>query len=167
VKKDVAKKGSYGSSVLLRTVAIVAITLWLSTQAMSPFVARIAAYTDHPPLAQQLVGILLCCAGVAFAFWARVHLGRNWSPVPTLKEGHELITTGPYRLVRNPIYTGLLFALLGSALAYGLLYYVILLVFTVVFVYRVFAEDRLMMQQFPNTYPAYRQKTKALIPYVV
>ena len=65
------------------------------------------------------VGVALTAAGVAIAIWARWHLGANWSGVVTLKEGHELIRTGPYRNIRHPIYTGILLALLGTAVAVG------------------------------------------------
>jgi protein-S-isoprenylcysteine O-methyltransferase Ste14 len=65
------------------------------------------------------IGVLLTAAGVSIAFWARWHLGTNWSGVVTLKEGHELIRTGPYRTIRHPIYTGILLAMLGSAIALG------------------------------------------------
>ena len=67
----------------------------------------------------QWIGVLLTAAGVAIAFWARWHLGSNWSGVVTLKEGHELIRTGPYRAIRHPIYTGILLAMLGTAVATG------------------------------------------------
>jgi protein-S-isoprenylcysteine O-methyltransferase Ste14 len=69
--------------------------------------------------AVRWVGVLLTAAGVAIAFWARWHLGANWSGVVTLKEGHELIRTGPYRTIRHPIYTGILLALLGTAVNLG------------------------------------------------
>ncbi len=67
--------------------------------------------------AVEWIGVLLTAAGVAVALWARWHLGANWSGVVTLKEGHELIRTGPYRTIRHPIYTGILLALLGTAVA--------------------------------------------------
>ena len=67
----------------------------------------------------EWVGVLLTAAGVGVAFWARWHLGANWSGAVTLKEGHELIRTGPYRAIRHPIYTGILLALLGTAVANG------------------------------------------------
>jgi protein-S-isoprenylcysteine O-methyltransferase Ste14 len=70
-------------------------------------------------LAQQWIGFFVAAAGVAVAFWARWHLGSNWSGVVTLKEGHELIRTGPYRAIRHPIYTGILLAMLGTAVAIG------------------------------------------------
>lgn len=65
------------------------------------------------------LGVALTAAGVAVAFWARWHLGTNWSGVVTLKEGHELIRTGPYRTIRHPIYTGMLLGLLGTAVTIG------------------------------------------------
>jgi protein-S-isoprenylcysteine O-methyltransferase Ste14 len=65
------------------------------------------------------IGVLLTAAGVAVAFWARWNLGANWSGTVTLKEGHELIRTGPYRAIRHPIYTGILLAMLGTAVAIG------------------------------------------------
>ena len=59
-------------------------------------------------------GLLLTAAGIGFAIWARLHLGRYWSGIITLKEGHKVITTGPYRWVRHPIYTGWLAGMFGS-----------------------------------------------------
>jgi protein-S-isoprenylcysteine O-methyltransferase Ste14 len=65
------------------------------------------------------MGAALTVAGIAIACWARYHLGENWSGTVTLKENHELIRTGPYRNIRHPIYTGILLALLGTAIALG------------------------------------------------
>jgi len=69
--------------------------------------------------AAQWAGVALTMAGVAIAIWARFHLGSNWSGVVTLKEGHELIRTGPYRMIRHPIYTGILLGLLGTMVTVG------------------------------------------------
>src|SRR5262249_47546578 len=63
------------------------------------------------------IGAAITAAGLLFAMWARRHLGANWSGTVTIKQGHELIVTGPYALVRHPIYTGLVAAIAGSALA--------------------------------------------------
>src|SRR5262249_17943774 len=71
---------------------------------------------NHPFL---LTAAILCLCGVSFCFWARAVLGRNWSGTVTLKENHVLIVHGPYRLVRHPIYTGLLAMALGTALQQG------------------------------------------------
>jgi protein-S-isoprenylcysteine O-methyltransferase len=118
----------------------------------------------HPLTAP--VGVLLCALGIAFAIWARWHLGRNWSAVPTLKEGHELVTSGPYAYVRHPIYTGMLTALLGTALTLGWMAALVFVVCCMAFLWRVRVEEQLMRQQFPQEYAAYRARTKALIPFV-
>lgn len=65
-----------------------------------------ARFMQYSPVVEW-AGVLLTAAGVAMALWARWHLGANWSGAVTLKEGHELIRTGPYRAIRHPIYTGI------------------------------------------------------------
>ena len=111
------------------------------------------------------LGAALTVFGIALAIWARLHLGRNWSPHPAVKEGHELITSGPYRLVRHPIYTGILLALLGSV-ATGVWLLVVFVAVGATFVWRVKVEERLMRQQFPEQYMMYQKHTWALVPYV-
>ena len=64
------------------------------------------------------IALVICASGICFAIWARRHLGRNWSAAPSLNEGHELVTSGTYRLVRHPIYAGVLFAMFWSALIF-------------------------------------------------
>ncbi len=113
----------------------------------------------------QFAGLLLCVCGIGIAVWARLHLGRNWGHPMTLKAGHELVTSGPYRFVRHPIYMGILVAMLGSALV-NPLWAVALVCATVYFVYCARTEERIMMRQFPIEYPEYRQRTKALMPFV-
>jgi len=112
------------------------------------------------------VGVALCLAGMSVLVWARQSLGRNWSQTVSAKEGHELVTSGPYRVVRHPMYAGGLLACLGSAIACGGTWIVLLFVLGSLFLWRVAAEDRLMARQFPHEYPAYRRRTKRLVPFV-
>lgn len=130
----------------------------------------VPSYLRRNPIPQTaavgIVGVALCAAGIAFAIWARWHLGRNWSGTPSLKEGHELVTSGPYRYVRHPIYTGIILAFLGSALIGGTLWMFAFVFLFITFLARVGAEERLMMQQFPDQYPEYKKRTKTLIPFV-
>jgi protein-S-isoprenylcysteine O-methyltransferase Ste14 len=114
----------------------------------------------------QAIGVILCGAGVAFAIVARRHLGRNWSGTPSMKEGHELITSGPYRFVRHPIYTGMLFAIFGSALAGGIVWLAVFIIFSANFLYRIPIEERYMVQLFPDEYPEYKKTTKVLVPFI-
>lgn len=121
----------------------------------------------HAGIAGQWVGVGLCVAGFGFAFWARGHLGRNWGMPMSLRQGHELVTSGPYAYVRHPIYTGLMLAMIGSALTLGV---ISLAIFALCFAYFVFSartEERMMLAQFPDAYPPYRRRTRMLIPYVL
>ncbi len=110
----------------------------------------------------------LCVAGLGFALWARVTLGRNWSAVVTLKEGHELVQHGPYRFVRHPIYTGMLIMFFATALAQSHLagFVGVLLMFGSFWI-KLEREERLMLRQFPERYAAYQQRVKRIIPFVL
>jgi len=112
-------------------------------------------------------GFGITVAGALFAIWARLVLGRNWSGRPSVMAGHELITRGPYAVARHPIYTGLLLAAAGTALAIGQWRSIagFALLFAA-FLVKMSAEEQLMMQTFPEAYPRYRQRVKALIPGV-
>ncbi len=112
------------------------------------------------------VGLILNVAGMAFLVWARQRLGRNWSQTVSAKEEPELVTSGPYRYIRPPMYTGGFIACLGSAIVAGGAFVFLLLFLGAIFFWRVGAEDKLMEQQFPNEYPDYKKRTKAVIPFV-
>lgn len=113
------------------------------------------------------VGAALTLVGLLFTVWARVYLGRNWSGVVTLKADHELITGGPYALVRHPIYTGLLLAFIGTALAIGEWRGVLSVALALVaIVHRIFVEESFMRQQFGAAYDHYALRVRALVPGV-
>jgi len=112
------------------------------------------------------LGVVLCAAGMAVLVSARRHLGRNWSQTVSTKKGHELVTSGPYRHVRHPMYAGGVIACIGSAIGGGGAWIFLLVILGAIFLWRVGAEDTLMAQQFPNEYPDYKKRTKALIPFV-
>lgn len=112
-------------------------------------------------------GVVIFLFGVGLAAWARIFLGNNWGMPMTEKVDPELITTGPYRYIRHPIYSGLLVAVIGTALALNL-YGLLVAVFAgVYFVYSATVEERTMASHFPAVYPNYRRSTKMLIPLVL
>ena len=112
------------------------------------------------------LGVVLLALGLALTVWARVYLGRNWSGTVTLKEGHELIRSGPYAYVRHPIYTGLLVALLGSAVACGELGALIgWCVVAGAFIRKLRIEERFMREIFPGQYQGYCAQVPALVPF--
>jgi protein-S-isoprenylcysteine O-methyltransferase Ste14 len=116
--------------------------------------------------AVQAAGVLLTALGVGFAVWARLHLGRNWGMPMSVQENAELVTSGPYAYVRNPIYSGILLAMLGSAVVTRLWWLVIMVIAGIYFVYSAKREEALLVDQFPSTFPAYRARTRMLIPFV-
>jgi|SRR6516164_9016931 len=112
------------------------------------------------------IGVALVIAGLAFAVWARVHLCGNWSGTVTIKQGHELIRSGPYALVRHPIYTGLLAALLGTTVASGTVHATIgLAIIAVALVRKSRVEEGFMREVFPDAYQRYSAEVPALIPF--
>jgi protein-S-isoprenylcysteine O-methyltransferase len=117
--------------------------------------------------ASTAVGYGLLMAGMLFAGWARLFLGGNWSSSVTLKEGHTLVQSGPYRIVRHPIYTGLLVALLGTAIALGeLRCFLGVLLAAIAWKIKSMSEETLMVQQFGDQYARYREQVKGLVPYL-
>ncbi len=112
-------------------------------------------------------GAALLVGGLALALWARLHLGTNWSGTVTLKAGHELVRTGPYALVRHPIYTGLISGFLGSALARaewrGLLA-LLLVAFT--HWRKAHREERWLGERFGAAYRRYREEVPMLVPFL-
>jgi protein-S-isoprenylcysteine O-methyltransferase Ste14 len=120
----------------------------------------------HSP-ALGAIGTFVFASGIAFAVWARVHLGRNWGMPMTEKAEPELVTSGPYRFVRHPIYSGLLAAVLGTALATNLIGLIILAILAGFFYYSASVEEKNLTATFPTAYPAYRSRTKMLVPFVI
>lgn len=119
---------------------------------------------DSPVLGA--IGTVVFVSGIALAIWARIHIGRNWGMPMTQKAEPDLVTSGPYRFVRHPIYSGLLIGLLGTALVTNLIGLVIIAVLGGYFYYSAFVEEKNLMATFPAAYPAYRSSTKMLIPFL-
>jgi protein-S-isoprenylcysteine O-methyltransferase Ste14 len=114
-----------------------------------------------------LVGAAITAAGLAFTVWARRVLGTNWSGTVTVKHEHELITAGPYRYVRHPIYSGLLLAFAGSALAWGQTRSLLAFAIAAFALRRKWRlEERFMRDTFGAAYSEYARRTPAVIPRV-
>jgi protein-S-isoprenylcysteine O-methyltransferase Ste14 len=113
----------------------------------------------------NLLGLVLAGAGVAFAIWARGRLGRNWSAAVSIREQHDLIRTGPYRAVRHPIYTGLLLAIMGTALIVG--EFRALLAFAIAlasFYLKARKEDAWLAREFGETFEGHAMQTGLFLP---
>jgi protein-S-isoprenylcysteine O-methyltransferase Ste14 len=150
-------RSRFGSSFAMGAVIVLIVILavpkpdWRSVLIDTPWV--------------RLLGLAIVLASTAFAIWARLTLGAMWSAAPTVKEHHALQTGGPYRLTRHPIYTGILGMLLGSLLlAGGERWIVPFPIFLVLLEIKIHVEERLMLAEFPDDYPRYRDQVPQLIP---
>jgi protein-S-isoprenylcysteine O-methyltransferase Ste14 len=160
--KRTRRREALGAMLCERTPVVVGF-LMLVLPRWLPVVLTRRLISEGPGLA--LGALVLVTAGMLFAYWARMHLGRNWSGEVMVKVGHALITSGPYRWVRHPIYGGMTLALVGTALATGAPYGFIgfaLILFG--FLVRVRLEEALMRETFPGEYDRYSGHTARLIP---
>jgi protein-S-isoprenylcysteine O-methyltransferase Ste14 len=161
--KRTARKQSPGSRLFQIGIAALAFFFFYGNRRSGWMAQRFVPAT--PAIAW--LGLFLTIAGCALAILARLYLGGNWSGTVTIKQDHTLIRTGPYALVRNPIYTGFLVAVLGSAIANGHLRDLVATgVLLLAFVYKIHVEEKFMTEQFGDQYLQYKHETKALIPYV-
>jgi protein-S-isoprenylcysteine O-methyltransferase Ste14 len=127
---------------------------------------RAGSLAVHSPILQA-VGVILFVSGLGLAVWARIYLGRNWGMPMTQKDEPELVTSGPYHLVRHPIYSGILLAVLGTSLATEIYWLIALGVMGTYFIHSAKVEEKIMTASFPGTYPNYRARTKMLIPFLL
>ena len=115
----------------------------------------------------QGIGLALFFLGLALAIWARVYLGRNWGMPMSQKVDPELVTTGPYHSIRHPIYSGIILAMIGTAIAVSLYWLAAVILLGAYFLYSAVVEERSMARLFPDSYPEYKRSTKMLIPFIV
>jgi protein-S-isoprenylcysteine O-methyltransferase Ste14 len=109
----------------------------------------------------------LTAAGMILAIWARFILGRQWNTTISIQENHELIRRGPYRIVRHPIYAGMLLAGFGTTLALhtaGAAMGLVLLIAT--YVTKIGREDRWLVKELGESYAGYKRSVAAILPGV-
>jgi protein-S-isoprenylcysteine O-methyltransferase Ste14 len=164
--KRAAHTQSPGSRLLQITPEIVAFSLLFARWPWPQWLRW--RFLPESSVAIAYVGLALTVIGISFSVWARLFLGSNWSGRVTIKEQHELIQSGPYSIVRHPIYSGFLLAILGTALVQGHLRSLLALPFAALgWGFKLRLEESFMSQQFGNTYLDYKRRVKALVPFVV
>lgn len=159
--KQTTKRRGVGTGLLLFVVLLVM---------FSPigFIGPLGIFFLHDYVLLKVSGLIVAALGVGFAIVARSYLGSNWSGIPSLKKGHELVTSGPYSIVRHPIYTGILFAAIGTVILLGTVGSLVILAFVIIFVWaRIRVEEKLMTEQFKKEYQNYCKKVKAIIPWIL
>jgi protein-S-isoprenylcysteine O-methyltransferase Ste14 len=150
------RKSSWYSSLQIGTVIVVIVGAAVPRHDWRALNAHVTSL--------RLVGLAVLVVATALTVWARLALGAMWSAAPAVKEDHQLRTSGPYAITRHPIYTGMLGMLLGSALLAGGRWLVAFPVFLVLLEIKIILEERLMLAEFPEDYPRYRQRVPQLIP---
>lgn len=150
----------------LATVAVAAVLILLQRTKLIGVVADMRLWNQT--LISGLIADVITLIGLGNLIWARVTLGGNWSSDVVIKENHELIERGPYRWVRHPIYSSLLVMVLGTAVWAGHLIAFLLFVAVLSSLwFKAWQEEKLLTKYFPEEYPRYRARVKALIPFVL
>lgn len=158
-----ARKRRWGREVALRLVVILLIVAVLQTRSLRQFLAETQRFANHSDILGW-TGAALCLLGFGLAIYARWHLGRNWGMPMARKEHPELVTSGPYAFIRHPIYTGLILAMLGSALGVDVFWALLLVLVGAYFIYSARREEAVMMHLFPEQYAPYMARTGMLAP---
>jgi protein-S-isoprenylcysteine O-methyltransferase Ste14 len=150
-----------------RVVHIALVACAFSLLFFGPLRIGILGWSVLPPEpAIHLSGMGFAAIGLGFATWARLHLGRQWSGTVAISSEQRFVRTGPYQLVRHPLYTGLLLAIIGTAKSIGELG-AALAVPIAVFAYRrkLHIEEAWLLQKFGHPYEIYRGRVGGLQPF--
>jgi protein-S-isoprenylcysteine O-methyltransferase Ste14 len=148
---------------------ILVIAYFLSPWGRNTFLNRsdLAFFSLFETAITQVIGIIFLVSGLVIAIIARKTLADNWSGNVELKKDHKLITTGVYKYVRHPIYTGVSFMVIGTFILYHSILSVLLIIIVIGFLsYKLKKEEILLLKHFPKEYPAYIKRTKAIIPFI-
>jgi protein-S-isoprenylcysteine O-methyltransferase len=160
---DVARTRDAGTLRMLHVTiyACIAIAVWLSMRDTAPF-------HGHIRLLLAWIGMALMLAGLLFRWWAIRVLAQYFTVDVAIRPDHQLVRSGPYRGLRHPSYTGALLTFYGFALALGNAWslLVVMVPVTLVFLWRIRIEERVLHEAFPGQYAAYARETKRLVPLV-
>lgn len=159
-KRGQRGRGNWARLAGVRVVLILVVVLLVRLRVLK---GHGVGYVRDPVL--WGVGLAIWVLGLGLAVRARIYLGRNWGMPTSTKEDPELVTSGPYRTIRHPIYTGILLAMIGSAIAVSVWWLIAVALIGGYFIYSAFVEERNMTRLFPSAYPEYQQSTKMLIPF--
>ena len=147
-------------AIFLAAIAIIRLSHASGTKFNYPALVVHNGYAD-------VVGVVIFGLGLALAIWARLNLGHNWGMPMSRKDKPEMVTSGPYKYVRHPIYSGILAALLGTALVVNLYWLLIMLLAGIYFVFSAAEEEKYLQTVFPDSYRSYMKQTKMLVPFLL
>ena len=164
-KRTVERQGWWGHWPT-RLAAAAFVALFFLRRLTGPFSAGNSVWSYTPTIG--IAASVVTAIGLMILLWGRVTLAGNWSADVVLKEDHELIERGPYRYVRHPIYSGFILMAVGGVLLWGTMTgLVVLCALPVVLWLKLSQEERLLTRHFPDAYPRYKARVKALVPFVI
>jgi protein-S-isoprenylcysteine O-methyltransferase Ste14 len=160
------KRGGIGAELFFRILLYAGVILLFAFPLRLHYYAQTRLW--HFGDALNWIWVALTAAGLLFTGWARIHLGRLWSDLVVKKAGHHVVDTGPYRLVRHPIYLGLIVAAFASAIEKGTSFALLgAAIITVAFYTKALREERFLRAELgEDAYDAYARKTAMLVPFV-
>jgi protein-S-isoprenylcysteine O-methyltransferase Ste14 len=165
-KRTIERSGWWGRWPTRSAAAIIVAALIVMRYRTGRMPAGIRLWSYTP--AVGFVASVVTALGLMILIWGRTSLAGNWSADVVLKEDHELIEKGPYRYVRHPIYTGFILMAIGGVLLWGtVMASVIMCLLPVVLWQKLSQEERLLTKAFPDAYPRYKARVKALVPFVM
>ncbi len=162
------REGERGKRVSRQSIVpIMARLLWLAAFVIAPYSERHRWLVISGAAWLRYAGVLVYVLGLGWVYWAFLTLGTQHSAQVTVQPGHKLVTSGPYRWLRHPMYLGLIAFPLGVGLVFGSPVAVALpLLMVGVFVWRIRDEEQLMRREFGEQWEAYCRHTWRLVPYV-
>jgi len=164
--RRIGSKWLWWREIALRLGFFAAVMLLLQIEAASQLLPNSAFYVLNTSTLMGFAGLLVVALGVGLAIAARVRLDSGWVASASSQDTHELITIGPYGLVRHPLYGGLLLAMLGSAIGQSVLWVLPLIVYGPGFVLSARREEELLIARFSERYRGYMGRTKMFIPFL-
>ena len=165
--RGIGRRWIWWREIAVRLGFFALVMLALRVAVIGHVVPNQGLFAFNSSMLMGLVGFVLAAFGIALATLARAHLGRSRDASISNGENPALITTGPYALVRHPLYGGLLLAILGSAVGQSSLWLLPLIVYGQYFIRGARREEKLLTEHYPERYPAYVKRTKMLLPYVL
>jgi len=161
--KRISKREGRGG--VLGRVLITVVACFLLIRADDPRLGTLTQRFVPERLWIAWVAAAMTAFGVLFAIWARVHIGKYWSSTVALKSEHQLIRTGPYARIRHPIYTGIILAIAGTALAVGRYAAIVaLVIYVVAFWFKARKEEALLAGEFGPAFDEHRRRTGFFLP---
>ena len=167
VTRSIGSRWIWWREITVRLGFFALVVLALQVAVVGHALPNARLYALNTSMLMGLIGFVFSVLGIGLAILARAYLGRNWGMPMLNKENPELITTGPYAVVRHPIYSGMLLAMLGSAIGQSAFWLLPLIVYGPYFILSARREEKLLSEQFPERYRAYMKRTRMLLPFVL